>query len=154
MLQFKRERELREAAENARLERDAEARKRRRVAPYAGIVALLALVAFVAFIRAWRQEQKTRFSFQYTAAQLQAEQNPTVAFRLAEQALDIEPRNLEAQGMLVRTFYGRLFAEGDTFYTTPHYREFAAQWAKSAGKNGVLMLDPDLRRLHIQWVEG
>lgn len=150
VLQFKRERDLQVAAEKARLERDAEARKRRKVAFYAGIVAVLALVAFVAFIRAWRQEQKTRFSFLYTAAQLQAEQNPTLAFRLAEEALDIEPRNLRAQGMLVRTFYGQLFAEGDTFYATPHYREFAAQWAKPAGKNGVLMLDSDLHRLHIQ----
>ena len=149
VVQFKRERELQEAAEKARQERDAEARKRRRAVVYTGIVGLLALIAFVAFIRAWRQEQKTRFSFLYTAAQLQAEKNPTLAFRLGEQAWKLEPQNLQAQGMLLHTFYGTLYAVDDTFFATPHYREIQAKWAKPVGKKWVLTLDPDLRRLHI-----
>ncbi len=149
VLQFKQERELKEAAEKARQERDAEARKRRRVVAYASVVAVLALVAFIAFLRAWYQEQKTRFGYLYTAAQVQADKNPTLAFRLGEQAWKIEPNNLQAQGMLLHTFYGPMYAVGDSFYPTPHYRELDAAWAKPAGENRILALDPDLTRLHI-----
>lgn len=149
VLQFKRERELREAAEKARMERDAEARKRRKVAIYAGIVGLLAIVAFIALIYAMQQEKKTRFSFLYTAAQLQAGQNPTLAFRLGEQALKIKPENTEAQGMLVHAFYGSPYAVGDTLYATPHFRAFEAVWAKPSGSQNVLLLHPDMRSLLI-----
>lgn len=151
VLAFKRERTLREAAEKARLERDAEARKRRRLVALAAAFGLLALLALAAFLyaqkqraEARRQQKKSQVNFLVTGSKLQAGEDHTLAFRLAQEAWKLDSANPETGGNMIHTFYGDLFQLGDTLYGMPHYRDFDAAWARPvAGSEKILLLSPN-----------
>lgn len=148
VLQFKQERELREATERAQRERDAEVRKRRRMVALSALFALLALAATVAFIYARQQQQyarqqqiKAQVNFLLAESKLQYDQDRTLAFRLAQTAWAAKPDHAEAWGSIIHTFYGSMIGLGDSLYGTPHYRDLeAAAWVKPVGIGNQLLV--------------
>jgi len=145
VLRYKSERKIREAEEKTKV---AFRRKIRRWLVVGSIVAILMLAAFALLFYVNKLKNETLYSYLVLQSKLQTQQDPTLAFRLAEAAWNILPDSIEAQGSIINAFYGNLLPLDDTLFAAPHYREYDATLAQpTPGNNMILMLHSDRRTL-------
>ncbi len=137
VLRYKNERKAREAAQNALA---AFQQKMRRWGIALSIVTLcmLATLAFLWYVNLLRNQ--TLYNFLVLKSEVQAQQDNTLAFRLAEAAWAIFPDSADAQGGMLSTFYGNLFLAGDSLYATPHYYDVDAISAQPGSKSDLVLL--------------